>query len=193
EIGRHFRPEEDFTLLSRTAMDTLDFTSFVMNLGSKMILDATPKRRRGPHPPFDARKLPDFASSEPQVVRQYFFAECCLILQLEGMTPGRPLLERLIAHPALAELPMLVMVSGDVRLDDPCHRIWGILTRFDAARDVVFPDVKLAGACPVYRGTLGIDATWKEGYPAPVQCDDATDARVSARWSEYGLDLWSER
>ena len=193
EIGRHFRPEEDFTLLSRTAMDTLDFTSFVMNLGSKMILDATPKRRREPRPPFDARKLPDFVSSEPRVVRQYFFAECCLILQLEGTTPGRPFLERLIAHPALAELPMLVMVSGDVRLDDPCHRIWGILTRFDAARDVAFSDVKLAGACPVYRGTLGIDATWKEGYPAPVQCDDATGAQVSARWSEYGLDRWRER
>lgn len=189
-IGRHFRPEEDFTLLARTAMDTLDFTSFVMNLGSKMILDATPKRRRAPRAPFDAAKLPDFAALEPRIVRQYLFAESCLILQLEGTTEGRPVLERLLPHPALAELPMFVVVSGDVQLDDPCHRIWGILTRFDAARDVLFPDVKLVGACPVYRGTLGIDATWKEGYPAPVVCDEATDKLVTRRWSEYGLDRW---
>ncbi|MBK8127197.1 MAG: UbiD family decarboxylase [Elusimicrobia bacterium] len=42
----HFDPAEDFILIPGTAQDTLDFTSFKMNLGSKMILDAT--RKTGP-------------------------------------------------------------------------------------------------------------------------------------------------
>jgi len=40
-IARHFDPTQDFTLLPRTAYDTLDFASFEMELGSKMVLDAT--------------------------------------------------------------------------------------------------------------------------------------------------------
>lgn len=45
-VGANFDPEEDFTLLARTAMDTLDFTSFQINLGSKMILNATERSDR---------------------------------------------------------------------------------------------------------------------------------------------------
>ncbi len=40
-IRNNFNPAHDFLLLSTTSQDTLDFTSFKMNLGSKMILDAT--------------------------------------------------------------------------------------------------------------------------------------------------------
>lgn len=192
-IGRHFHPEEDFTLLSRTALDTLDFTSFQMNLGSKMILDATPKRNHPPRIPIDAAQLPDLRTLDGAVAAQFLFADACLVVQVRGGSPGRPLLEKLFASdvqralPELAAVPMLIIVSEDVRMHDPRHLIWGILTRFDAARDVLFPQVTLVGACPVYRGTLGIDATWKEGYPEPVRCDEEIGARVTRRWLDYGL------
>lgn len=42
-IRDHFDPRYDFVLLGNTAMDTLDFTSYTMNMGSKMLLDATEK------------------------------------------------------------------------------------------------------------------------------------------------------
>ena len=42
-IGEHFDPHYDFLLIPNVPLDTLDFTSYTMNLGSKMILDATPK------------------------------------------------------------------------------------------------------------------------------------------------------
>ena len=42
-IRDNFDPHYDLILLANTAMDTLDFTSFQMNLGSKMIIDATRK------------------------------------------------------------------------------------------------------------------------------------------------------
>src|SRR5262245_13577113 len=44
----HFDPAEDFLLLPGVPLDTLDFTSGRMNLGSKMVLDATGKRAVGP-------------------------------------------------------------------------------------------------------------------------------------------------
>lgn len=192
-IGKHFRPEEDFTLLPGTAMDTLDFTSFRMNLGSKMILDATPSPETPPRPPVEERSLPDLREIDPRVRRQRLFAGSCLIVQLEGNTPGRPVLEGILspevqkAFRPLSDLPLLALVSGDIRLEDPTHSLWGIFTRFDAARDVLFPESKLVGACPVHRGTLGIDATWKTGYPEPVASSSETVELVERRWAEYGL------
>ncbi|MGH7724094.1 MAG: UbiD family decarboxylase, partial [Candidatus Eiseniibacteriota bacterium] len=47
-IRDHFDPEEDFLLLPGVPLDTLDFTSMRMNLGSKMVLDAMGKRGVGP-------------------------------------------------------------------------------------------------------------------------------------------------
>ena len=43
-IRAHFDPREDFHLIPRAPLDTLDFTSFKMHLGSRMILDATGSR-----------------------------------------------------------------------------------------------------------------------------------------------------
>jgi 4-hydroxy-3-polyprenylbenzoate decarboxylase len=79
----------------------------------------------------------------------------------------------------------VVAVSPDVRLDDDENLQWGIFTRFDPARDMVFAEQVFVGARPVYRGTVGIDATWKEGYPAPLEMDEAVVKLVDRRWGEY--------
>ena len=47
-IQQNFDPREDFLLLPGTPLDTLDFTSYTMNLGSKMIIDATRKPKARP-------------------------------------------------------------------------------------------------------------------------------------------------
>jgi len=45
EIRDNFDPHFDFIMIPKVPLDTLDFTSYKMNLGSKMIIDATfPKR-----------------------------------------------------------------------------------------------------------------------------------------------------
>src|SRR3990167_3280339 len=41
----HFDPSKDFLLLPGVPFDTLDFTSLTLNVGSKMVLDATRKER----------------------------------------------------------------------------------------------------------------------------------------------------
>ena len=59
------------------------------------------------------------------------------------------------------------------------------VTRFDPVRDMLFGEQEFNGARPVYRGTIGIDATWKEGYPAPLVMDESIVKLVDRRWPEY--------
>jgi 3-polyprenyl-4-hydroxybenzoate decarboxylase len=77
------------------------------------------------------------------------------------------------------------VVSPDVNLDDDVDAMWGIFTRFDPARDLVFDEVTMQGVQPTYAGVMGIDATWKPGYPDAVASDPDVARRVDARWREY--------
>ena len=80
---------------------------------------------------------------------------------------------------------MIAVVSEDVDLQRQESYIWGIFTRFDCERDVVFTDQRLIGISPIYRGVMGIDATWKPGYPAPLVMTEEIRERVKRRWEEY--------
>jgi UbiD family decarboxylase len=110
-----------------------------------------------------------------------------LVVQVDGVENGigRRVLEPLVASPRMARLKMIAVVSPDVNLDDDVDTIWGIFTRFDPARDLAFTRASLHGIQPVYEGVMGIDATWKPGYPAAVEMDPDTVKRVDARWKEY--------
>ena len=85
----------------------------------------------------------------------------------------------------LGPVKFVVAVSEDVVLDDEASLLWGIFTRFDPARDIIMESQEFVGARPVYRGRVGIDATWKEGYPLPLEMDPAIVRLVDRRWGEY--------
>ncbi|MGH7566985.1 MAG: hypothetical protein ACREK2_09165, partial [Gemmatimonadota bacterium] len=108
------------------------------------------------------------------------------VRERDGRT-GRAVAERLAAAPELGRYKWAAVVSDDVPLDDRTLVLWGIFTRFDAARDVVFSESRLDGAWPRYAGRMAIDATWKPGYPDPIVMDPDVVRRVDARWGEYGL------
>ena len=98
---------------------------------------------------------------------------------------GRRTLEPLVRAPQLSQLKIIAVVSPDVNLDDEVDTLWGIFTRFDPARDIMFTHASLQGVQPLYDGVLGIDATWKPGYPDAVQMDPDVVRRVDQRWKEY--------
>ncbi|HTD35136.1 MAG TPA: menaquinone biosynthesis decarboxylase [Candidatus Elarobacter sp.] len=107
----------------------------------------------------------------------------------------------------------LVVVDHDVDVHDVRGVAWFVLNNVDPGRDLVMmpgpvDDLDHAGSYEIAAGTkLGIDATRKtadEGYardwPPEIRMDAETKARVTARWSEYGLgdlartgraDAWS--
>ena len=181
-IREHFDPATDFFLLPGVPFDTLDFTSLTLNLGSKMVLDATRNgQAAAPHAPVIA---PDAVRQmHPRITASRLLDGCLLVVQVDG--EGRSVIETLVKTPALQGLRLIAAVSPDVNLDERESILWGIFTRFDPARDVVFTESSLRGAWPVFRGVLGIDATFKSGYPDPIEMDPTTVEHVTRRWHQY--------
>ncbi len=92
------------------------------------------------------------------------------------------MVEHLARRPEYAGLKLVVAVSKDVPLGDDELLLWGIFTRFDCARDIVPAHTESRGAWLACRGPLGIDATWKSGYPASVATPAVVIAKVDAWW-----------
>lgn len=188
EVQAHFDPHGDFVMIPRVPLDTLDFTSYTMNLGSKMIIDGTRKRRpaaaqRTERSSHAWTRLPDLRRFDRRIIDQNLVHGTLLLVTVEGR--GMPVLKKLLHYPPLQHVPLIAMVSTDVNIRDRENYIWGVFTRFDCERDVLFTEQKLMGACPVYSGTMGIDATWKPGYPKPLAMTDEIKKRVEERWDTY--------
>jgi len=182
QIRQHFNPEEDFIVIPGTAQDTLDFTSFKMNLGSKMIIDATSfgKKNDAPSPSFRSLTV-----QGPQGQRWPCrnWGDALLVVQSDGSVPGRDILAFLLKE--ISGFKFIAVVSDDVPLADDELLLWGLFTRFDCARDVTPAESALHGVWATFKGTLGIDATWKPGYPDPLQMNPDVVQQVTRRWGDF--------
>jgi len=189
-IARHFDPAEDLLLVPGVPLDTLDFTSGRMNLGSKMVLDAQSHARpvgssggsaTAARPAAEPlATVPDPRALDPRVRAWRLAWGGMLVVQVEG--EGRAVVESLVRRPEYADVRLLAAVSPDVPLDDDEMLLWGVFTRFDCARDSVPASTETRGAWTVCRGPLGLDATWKDGYPKPVENLPEVVAAVDGWW-----------
>ena len=123
----------------------------------------------------------DPARFDHRVERHRLLEGALLVVQVQQQP--REVLQNLVKAPLGVRL--VVAVSPDVQLDDDENLQWGIFTRFDPVRDMVFTEQTFVGARPVYRGIVGIDATWKQGYPAPLVMDESVVKLVDRRWADY--------
>lgn len=181
-IRDQFDPSKDFLLLPGVPFDTLDFTSFTLNLGSKMVLDATRNGSAAASaPPVLAEA--QVKALHPRIRRARLVEGTLLAVQVDG--EGREVVKTLVKAPTLSSVKLIAAVSSDVVLEDEESLLWGIFTRFDPARDVVFTSSELNDAWPVYRGCLGIDATFKTGYPEPIVMTPDVMSKVDAKWHQY--------
>ena len=186
-IHQNFDPGEDFLLLPGTALDTLDFTSYTMNLGSKMVLDATrkPQTRTARKFVLTDHDLHALKEKDHRITGWRLWDETMLVVQVKA--DGRKVLESLVRDASLEGVKIVAVVSQDVDLEDRESTLWGLFTRFDCARDVLFTGTHLVGPVARYTGCLGIDATWKAGYPEPLVMPEEIREKVNARWAEYGI------
>jgi UbiD family decarboxylase len=202
EIRDNFDPHYDFIMIPKVPLDTLDFTSYKMNLGSKMIIDATRKPERGLG--FGVREdsfkfqSSGLRSIDRRIIDVNLVENTLLLVKVEtpiidrlspetkNLKPetARELLQKLLVLPELSKLKLIALVSPDVDIYNKESYIWGVFTRFDCERDVLFTEQKLMGIAPVYKGVLGIDATWKPGYPEPLVMADEIVKRVDEKWGK---------
>jgi UbiD family decarboxylase len=183
-LRANFDPHFDFIMIPKVPLDTLDFTSYAMNLGSKMVLDATRKPHSQARPSHTRKpKRLDFKSLDRRILDVRLVDDCLLLVKTSR--DGKSVLEKMLKTVDKGTASIIAIVSDDINLEDPESYIWGIFTRFDCERDVLFTKQKLLGISPVYEGVLGIDATWKKGYPEILRMDPAVVATVDRRWNEY--------
>lgn len=211
-IRENFNPKNDFILLPSTSQDTLDFTGPKINYGSKIILDATKKSsapslmkiNEGAVPSrellregtelrveslekLNSKKAPfsDIKHLDQRILNWKILEDTLLVVQVKS--DGKKVLEKLLQNSELQDLKIIAIISEDVPLDDDVLLIWGIFTRFDCAKDILFSETKIEGSQPIYNGPMGIDATWKENYPQKIEMTEETKQRVTRRWKEYNI------
>jgi 4-hydroxybenzoate decarboxylase subunit C len=187
EIQTNFDPHDDFVLLPKVPLDTLDFTSYKMELGSKIIVDAT--KKRSDDEKSKAKKnlrspISNLKSLDRRILDTNLVNDCLLVVKVRSN--GRAVVEKLVKRKELQHLKIIAAVSEDTNIRNSESYIWSIFTRFDCERDVVFTEQELIGISPIYNGVMGIDATWKKGYPAPLQMEPNVVRRVDERWE----NLW---
>ncbi len=190
-IHENFDPAYDFIMIPKVPLDTLDFTSYKMNLGSKMIMDATKSgnadnRKKNPkseirNPKSELDHL--IKTIDNRISDWNLLGDTLLVVTVQD--GGRDVVNKLIKSNELVGPKIIAAVSPDVDIHDQEQTIWGIFTRFDAERDIMFTEEKLVGISPVFRGKMGIDATWKKGYPSSLVMSDEIIKKVDERWDSY--------
>src|SRR5438034_8151285 len=130
ELWHRFDPEDHMWLLPFAPLDTLDFTSFKMHVGSKLVIDAAGEILSKADPPWgvDPRRFDDRMENYKLLEGGF--------LAIVARQNARAILQNLVKAPL--GVRFVVAVSPDVRLDDDENLQWGVFTRFDPARDMLF-------------------------------------------------------
>jgi 4-hydroxybenzoate decarboxylase subunit C len=187
EIKNNFDPHYDFVLLPKVPLDTLDFTSYKMELGSKMIIDATKEQDRSSAGKSSSKNfktiITNIKSLDRRIVDAHLIEESLFVVKVRSN--GRTVVDKLVKQKELQSLKIIAVVSEDVDIRNQESCIWGIFTRFDCERDIIFSEQRILGISPIYHGVMGIDATWKKGYPEPLKMDPKIVTLVDERWDIY--------
>ncbi len=181
EIGENFDPREDFLLIPWAPLDTLDFTSGKLHVGSKMGINALrkPDNQRKTY----AKKVPDPRAKHKEIIDFRLLNGGFLVLQ--SKSDPKKLIKKMFKTPGYKNVRILVVVSADIDLHNDTDLIWGIFTRFDPYLDVVFEKTELRGSAVLYDGRMGIDATAKKWYPDVIEMSDDIKNKVSKKWTKY--------
>jgi 4-hydroxy-3-polyprenylbenzoate decarboxylase len=183
EIGENFDPREDFLLIPWAPLDTLDFTSGKLNVGSKMGINAVRRANGGRPKRRIPERVPDPRERLSDVTDFRLLPGGFLVIKVQKNPKEN--IRRLFDIPGYEDVRIIVAQSSDIDLHDDTDLIWGIFTRFDPYLDVIFERTELRGSAVVYSGRMGIDATFKEWYPEVIEMSDDIKNKVRERWQEY--------
>jgi len=204
-MANNMEPARDTLMIENTPIDSLDFASPVVGLGSKMGMDATIK--------WDAEKAsdPDLAvrsiESLSQEVLEQFKAENSEVIDIalpksagddrfaivsmrkSQAGESKRLLEKLWQLlEQYTDAKFVVLCDEDVNVHDWNDIIWAMTTRMDPARDTVQISAQ-NGRC----SKLALDATNKfsgeveREWGVPIKKDPELVAQVDAKWSKLGI------
>ena len=204
-MADNMEPVRDTLMIENTPIDSLDFASPVVGLGSKMGMDATIKwdAENATSPELnaispvsvDSEALARFKSDNPEVVDIALPSSAqndrFVIISMRKNQSGqsRQLMEKVWTWlEQYTDSKFAILCDEDVDVHDWNDVIWAMTTRMDPARDTVQIRAE-NGRC----SKLGLDATNKfagevnREWGIPIKKDPQLVAQVDAKWSKLGI------
>jgi 4-hydroxybenzoate decarboxylase subunit C len=173
-------PETDLYVFSNLSMDTLDYTGPEVNKGSKGVWLGLGDPVRELPRAFQAGETPHGVTD----VR--VFCGGCLVVGGTSYDREPDLAERIGAHPAFSQWPLLVLTDEPARAArSPMNFLWTTFTRFEPAADIHAASCRVVRNHLAYTAPVVIDARRKPSYPRELTSGDDVAATVTRRWREY--------
>ncbi|OAN16923.1 3-octaprenyl-4-hydroxybenzoate carboxy-lyase [Photobacterium jeanii] len=208
----HMDPLRDTVMIDNTPIDSLDFASPVVGLGSKMGLDATikwdaetattPTTVVNLDTSFDIEAgLAALRQQYPEIVDCYLPPEAdshrmaIVSIKKQGAGHGIAVIEAVWAFMAQFTDPKFVIVcDDDVNVRDWNDVIWAVTTRMDPSRDTVMLTRDAATQLEVGTSSkMGLDATNKlagetdREWGTPISKDPEIVAKIDAIWDDLAI------
>ncbi|HIF9221837.1 TPA: 4-hydroxy-3-polyprenylbenzoate decarboxylase [Photobacterium damselae] len=203
-ITANMDPVMDSLFIDHTPIDSLDFASPVVGLGSKMGLDATrkwPAELIGRSPDCSVTEVIDLVAKEaqlreayPQIIDCYFppqakdHSMALVSIDKQAVGDGKAMIEALWHQMSQFTTPKFVIIcDGDVNVRDWNDVIWAITTRMDPTRDTISVPTGDTSS------KMGLDATNKlpgeteREWGTPIVKDRKIVAKIDAIWEQLAI------
>ncbi|UXI01357.1 4-hydroxy-3-polyprenylbenzoate decarboxylase [Photobacterium sp. TY1-4] len=205
-MSTHMAPARDTLMIDSTPIDSLDFASPVVGLGSKMGLDATRKweAETALTPTADRSALQDAAAFDGEAITRAIQAQfpeavdCYLppaaaggmvmvSMKKTAADHARRLIDGLwsVLTPQLGT-PFLILCDEDVNVRDWHDVIWAVTTRMDPSRDTHMGESDLGSRMALDATNKWPDEVQRE-WGTPIAKAPAVVAKVDAIWETLGI------
>jgi|TARA_B100001142_G_scaffold78366_1_gene79119 4-hydroxy-3-polyprenylbenzoate decarboxylase len=182
-FGANFNPEKDLTLLQTTPLDTLDFTSGKINVGSKVGFNAIGDGKVISKDNFGKVSIPDPRNKYNKII-DFRVVNKNIIIISSNHNPEE-MTKDIFTSNLLENFRIIFIVSSDIKINDNIDIIWGIFTRFDPTLDIYFQNFNRRNSSITFEGRMIIDATLKEWYPKVLEMSDDISTKVNENWKNY--------
>ncbi|MGF1691713.1 4-hydroxy-3-polyprenylbenzoate decarboxylase [Photobacterium kagoshimensis] len=205
-------PVRDTVMIDNTPIDSLDFASPVVGLGSKMGLDVTIKwdaeTVNSPSEAFTVNRdfdvdagLKALREQHPEILDCYLPPEAdshrmaIVSIKKEGAGQAIAVMEAVWAFLAqFTNAKFVIVCDDDVNVRDWNDVIWAVTTRMDPSRDAIMINSSAAEQLSLGCGSkMGWDATnkWQgetdREWGTPIRKDPVIVAKIDAIWDELAI------
>ncbi|TGA73228.1 4-hydroxy-3-polyprenylbenzoate decarboxylase [Aliivibrio fischeri] len=199
-MSQHMDPASDSLMIENTPIDSLDFASPVVGLGSKMGLDITKKweAELALSPNVECLLtsseqiegcIAEITKTCPEIIEIHLQNDNAnmVVVSINKQAAGnaKKIMDAIWAQ--FEENKFVIVCDDDVNVSDWNDIIWAVTTRMDPARDTLF--LQSEGET----SKMGLDATNKwEGeclreWGTPIKKDPEVVAKIDSIWDELGI------
>ncbi|MFA0055040.1 4-hydroxy-3-polyprenylbenzoate decarboxylase [Vibrio echinoideorum] len=197
---KHMDPSRDSLMIENTPIDSLDFASPVVGLGSKMGLDITKKwdAELALSPDVEATpansehiegSLAELTKALPEIIDIHLQNDnasmVVVSIDKKAVGNGKKIMEAVWSQ--FDENKFVIVCDGDVNVSDWNDIIWAVTTRMDPERDTLFLQNETG------HSKMGLDATNKlEGeclreWGVPITKDPELVKKIDSIWEQLGI------